>query len=63
MTDSLRGLWTEDGAYVDLTGTEAGGAGASVSRSYPYPIDPATVTAVDIAGTRVELSELKRLDE
>lgn len=63
LTDSLRGLWTEDGTYVDLTSTESGGAGSSVSRSYPYPIDPAAVTAVDIAGARVELSGLERLDQ
>ena len=26
---------------------------------FPYPIDPAQVAAVDIAGTRVELAKLK----
>ena len=60
--ESVRGLWTEDGAYVDLMGSSRFGGGDSTGRDYPYPIDPATVTAVDIAGTRVELSELTRLD-
>ncbi|MCI8329375.1 MAG: DUF4179 domain-containing protein [Oscillibacter sp.] len=61
--DSMQGLWTEDGKYVDLSNSESSGGGGSVSRRYPYPIDPATVTAVDIAGTRVELGGLERLDE
>ena len=64
VVDSLRGLWTEDGAYVDLTNSgSAGGSGGCVSVRYPYPIDPAAVTAVDIAGTRVELGELERMTE
>ena len=29
-----------------------------MSRRYPYPIDPAVVTAVDITGSRVELRKL-----
>lgn len=62
LTDSLRGLWTEDGTYVDLTSMGGGAADTSVSHDYPYPIAPAAVTAVDIAGTRVELGGLKRLD-
>lgn len=61
--DSVRGLWTEDGTYVDLSNSESSGSGGCVSRRYPYPIDPAAVTAVDIGGTRVELSGLDRLDE
>ncbi|WP_325198985.1 hypothetical protein [Oscillibacter sp.] len=61
--ESVRGLWTEDGTYVDLSNTQSSGGGGDCSRSYPYPIDPATVTAVDIAGIRVELSELERMDE
>ena len=61
--DSIRGLWTEDGKYVDLSNSESSGSGGYASRSYPYPIDPATVTAVDIAGTRVELGELERTTE
>ncbi len=63
VVDSLRGLWTEDGKYVDLTNSESSGSGGYTSRRYPYPIDPATVTAVDIAGTRVELGELERTTE
>jgi len=60
---SVRGLWTKDGKYVDLTNAGGGGNGGegsgSTERGYPYPIDPATVTAVDIAGTRAELNELE----
>ena len=63
VVDSLRGLWTEDGKYVDLTNSESSGSGGYTSRRYPYPIDPAAVTAVDIAGTRVELGELERTTE
>lgn len=63
LTDSLRGLWTEDGTYVDLSSMGGGAGGDSVSHDYPYPIDPAAVTAVDVAGTRVELSQLERLDQ
>lgn len=65
---ALNGLWTKDGKYVDcmaswgMTGvlTPADNKNLSVnwSRYFPYPIDPATVTAVDIGGTRVELAEL-----
>lgn len=63
ISESMRGLWTEDGTYVDLMGSSRFGGGDSTGRDYPYPIDPATVTAVDIGGTRVELSKLVRLDE
>lgn len=63
ISESVRGLWTEDGTYVDLMGSSRFGGGDSTGRDYPYPIDPASVTAVDVAGTRVELSELERLDE
>jgi len=55
----VRGLWTEDGSYVDLTNSGSSGSSDYVGFDYPYPIDPATVTAVDIAGTRVELRELE----
>lgn len=61
--DSVRGLWTEDGKYVDLTESGSDGGGDYVSVDYPYPIDPAAVTAVDVGGIRVELSELNRLSE
>lgn len=61
--ESVRGFWTEDGSYVDLTRLGSGGSGGCLITSYPYPIDPATVTAVDIGGTRVELSQLERTTE
>ncbi len=64
---ALNGLWTKDGKYVDCTAsqgatgvlTPADNKNLSVnwSRHFPYPIDPAAVTAVDIGGTRVELAE------
>lgn len=62
-SESVQGLWTKDGKYMDLSNSESSGGGGNVSCRYPYPIDPAAVTAVDIAGTRVELVGLKRLDE
>lgn len=64
---ALNGLWTKDGKYMDctaymgvtITGSSANkGDTVSWDRDFPYPIDPATVTAVDIGGTRVELSKL-----
>lgn len=65
---ALNGLWTKDGKYVDCTAslgttgvlTPADNKNLSVNwnRHFPYPIDPATVVAVDIGGTRVELSKL-----
>lgn len=70
--DGPLGIWTEDGSYVDLTksggvstgGSESWGRFRIYSRfSYPYPIDPAAVTALDIAGVRVKLSELERTTE
>lgn len=61
--DSVRGLWTEDGKYVDLSNSESSGSSGYASLRYPYPVDPATVTAVDLAGVRVELSGLERLPE
>ena len=60
--DSVQGLWTEDGKYVDLSNSESSGSGGYASRRYPYPVDPAAVTVINIAGTRVELSELERLE-
>ena len=68
----IRGLWTEDGAYVDLsqrggmsgmTTSLEGDCEGGMSAMYPHPVDPAAVTAVDLDGTRVELSQLERLDE
>ena len=61
--DSVRGLWTEDGKYVDLSNSESSGSSGYASLRYPYPVDPATVAAVDLAGVRVELSGLERLPE
>ena len=71
---ALNGLWTKDGKYMDCTaymGVTITGTGTpankgdivSWDRDFPYPIDPAAVTAVDIGGTRVELSGMKRLDQ
>ena len=64
------GLWIEDGTYVDIMGGGLTGGSdlgetfrAFISHSFPYPIDPATITAVDIGGVRVELSGLERLPE
>ncbi len=67
----IRGLWTEDGEYVDFENMPSGTSltmgpngedpGGNVGRNYPHPIDPATVTAVDLNGVRVELSKLERL--
>ena len=66
------GLWIEDGTYVDITDSSGGLTSGSdlgetfrafISHSFPYPIDPATITAVDIGGVRVELSGLERLPE
>ena len=64
------GLWMENGAYVDLTGSvgfiSGGAPGGTLSldtlTSFPYPIDPAQVAALNIGGVRVERSELERLD-
>ena len=65
---ALNGLWTKDGKYVDckesmgstgvMTPADETGPTVNWNRKFPYPIDPAQVVAVDIAGTRVELSKL-----
>lgn len=66
------GVWTEDGSCIDLTSMSGSGSGGSnpdgtyvlkLSHDYPYPIDPAAITAVNVGGVRVELSELDRLSE
>lgn len=69
--ESSWGLWLKGGAYVDISQMGGGGGGGSEGETFmirfghdfPYPIDPATVTAVDIAGTRVELSKLTPVTE
>lgn len=64
----LEGVWTKDGKYVTcsgfsvqgvMTGTKGEPITGHLGQSFPYPIDPATVVAVDIGGTRVELAKLK----
>ena len=57
--ESVRGLWTKDGSYVDLSNTDCSGGSSYITKNLLYPLDPAAVTAVDVAGTRVELSGLK----
>ena len=63
----VQGLWTKDGAYVDLSqrggsssmGTSPDGTcDGDVGVSYAYPIDPTAVTAVKLGSTRVELAKL-----
>lgn len=64
----VKGIWTKDGKYVDCAGSfgirgmlfsgDGGPITGDWDRSFPYPLDPAAVTAVDISGTRVELSQL-----
>ena len=66
---AVQGLWTKDGRYVDcsqlgggislITSQDGTRAYGNVGSGYPYPIDPAAVTAVNLGGTRVELSGLK----
>lgn len=66
----LNGVWTKDGQ--PLKGTMDGRMGGSIftpdprlgkawvstENSHPYAVDPASVTAVDLGGVRVELSKL-----
>ena len=61
--EAVRGFWTEDGAYVDIMGRGGRGSESYAEIACPYPIDPSTVTAVDIAGERVELRGLEILSE
>jgi len=51
-------------------GSSSGGGGdyegtfvTNFRRDYTYPIDPATVTALNIGGTRIELSGLEQMPE
>lgn len=66
---SVRGLWTKDGEYVECIGgtmlpdVQNGKAEGEMVSSPLHVVDPAQVTAVDIGGKRVELSELDRLSE
>lgn len=62
------GIWTADGKYVDLSSAGGSGGGGEnpegvfeidLGHDYPYPVDPATVTAVNVCGVRVELSGLE----
>lgn len=61
--EAVQGFWTEDGAYVDIMGRGGSGSNSYAEIACPYPIDPSTVTAVDIAGERVELKGLEILPE
>lgn len=64
----VEGVWTKDGRYVDcgdffgvtitVTSEDGEPITSDWSRYFPYLIDPASVTAVKIGGTRVELGEL-----
>lgn len=68
----VRGFWTSDGGYVDCSGScgetylhsapDWTTADSSFTVKYPHIVDPATVTAVNLAGKRVELSQLERMD-
>ena len=53
---------SQRGGMSGMTTSLEGDCEGGVSAMYPHPIDPATVTAVDLNGIRVELSELERLD-
>ena len=62
----LEGVWTRDGKYLTCFAiqsvTTAPKNGEPITghlgQDFPYPIDPAAVTAVNIGGTRVELEKL-----
>ena len=62
-------LWMEDGEAVQCVGGPTmsqrpdGGFDGEIIGTQLHLIDPARVTAVNIGGTRVELSELERVDE
>lgn len=73
----VQGLWMEDGSYVEYPapvtssmspyGSEGlfsgGRVGGMMNGAHPHAIDPAEVTAVNISGTRVELSDLEPVQE
>ena len=68
----IQGLWTNDGKFVDLSQRGGGSSlvtskdgtcDGSVGASYACPIDPATVTAVKLGETRVELAKLTPVTE
>ena len=73
----ILGLWMEDGSYVEypapLTSSMSpygsdgpfsnGRVGGMMNGAHPHAIDPASVTAVNISGTRVELSDLEPVQE
>lgn len=66
----LNGVWTKDGQLLKGTmdGRMGGGiftpdprlekAWVSTSNTHPYAIDPASVTAVDLGGVRIDLNRL-----
>jgi len=66
---SINGLWLEDGTFMEAIGgttmsnTPDGRADGEMISPLIHLIDPETVTAVKIGGTRVELSELEILTE
>ncbi len=73
----IQGLWMEDGTYLEYpepTGCsmspygsggliQSGGVSGMMSGAHPHAIDPAGVTAVNISGTRVEISGLEPVRE
>lgn len=74
---NVLGLWMEDGSYVEypepipcsISPYGSGGplsdgrVGGMMNGPHPHAIDPAAVTAVNISGTRVELSGLEPVQE
>jgi len=66
---SINGLWLEDGTFMETMGgttmsnTPDGRADGEMISPLIHLIDPKTVTAMKIGGTRVELDKLNRLSE
>lgn len=66
---SINGLWLDDGTFMETIGgatmsnTPDGRADGEMMSPLIHLIDPETVAAVNIGGTRVELSELEVLME